>query len=187
MFERFTDHARRIVVIAQDESRSFNHGYIGTEHLFDALTQVPECAPTQILARLGITPEKVREQIEQLIGRGKEPPTGHIPFTPRAKKVIELALREALRLGHNYISAEHIALALIREGEGVGVQIMIKLGLEPSRYQQLIIQSITGIRTGVEVLADGQVIAMSSTFEAALARAIEKSGGTPLEVTHFRD
>src|ERR1035438_636575 len=118
MFERFTDRARRVVVLAQEEARMLNHNYIGTEHLLLGLIHEGEGVAAKVLESMGISLEAVRQQVEEIVGRGKDAPSGHIPFTPRAKKVLELSLREAQILGHNYIGTEHILLGLIREGEG---------------------------------------------------------------------
>ena len=124
MFERFTNSARRVVVLSQEEARLLNHNYIGTEHILLGLLGMPESIAGTVLESFGITRDGVRVEVEEKIGRGKSQPSGHIPFTPRAKKVLELSLREALQLGHNYIGTEHILLGLIRENEGVGVQIL---------------------------------------------------------------
>ena len=124
MFERFTNNARRVVVLSQEEARLLNHNYIGTEHILLGLLGMPESIAGTVLESFGITRDGVRVEVEEKIGRGKSQPSGHIPFTPRAKKVLELSLREALQLGHNYIGTEHILLGLIRENEGVGVQIL---------------------------------------------------------------
>ncbi len=131
MFERFTDRARRVVVLAQEEARMLNHNYIGTEHILLGLIHEGEGVAAKALESLGISLDAVREQVQDIIGQGQQPPTGHIPFTPRAKKVLELSLREALQLGHNYIGTEHILLGLIREGEGVAAQVLVKLGRRP--------------------------------------------------------
>ena len=128
MFERFTDRARRVVVLAQEEARMLNHNYIGTEHILLGLIHEGEGVAAKALESLGISLEAVRSQVEEIIGQGQQAPSGHIPFTPRAKKVLELSLREALQLGHNYIGTEHILLGLIREGEGVAAQVLVKLG-----------------------------------------------------------
>jgi ATP-dependent Clp protease ATP-binding subunit ClpA len=128
MFERFTDRARRVVVLAQEEARMLNHNYIGTEHLLLGLIHEGEGVAAKALESLGISLEAVRLQVEEIIGRGLQAPSGHIPFTPRAKKVMELSLREALQLGHDYIGTEHILLGLIREGEGVAAQVLVRLG-----------------------------------------------------------
>ena len=130
MFERFTDRARRVVVLAQEEARLLNHNYIGTEHILLGLIHEGEGVAAKALESLGISLEAVRSQVEEIIGQGGSSPSGHIPFTPRAKKVLELSLREALQLGHNYIGTEHILLGLIREGEGVAAQVLVKLGAD---------------------------------------------------------
>ena len=144
MFERFTDRARRVVVLAQDEARLLNHNYIGTEHILLGLILEGEGVAAKALESLGISLEGVRGQVEELIGQGGSSPSGHIPFTPRAKKVLELSLREALQLGHNYIGTEHILLGLIREGEGVAAQVLVKLGADLSRVRQQVIQLLSG-------------------------------------------
>src|SRR5213595_2904602 len=136
MFERFTDRARRVVVLAQEEARMLNHNYIGTEHILLGLIHEGKGVAAKSLESLGISLEAVRSQVEELIGRGTSGPTGHIPFTPRAKKVLELSLREALQLGHNYIGTEHILLGVIREGEGVAAQVLVKLGVDLNRVRQ---------------------------------------------------
>jgi ATP-dependent Clp protease ATP-binding subunit ClpA len=144
MFERFTDRARRVVVLAQEEARRLNHNYIGTEHILLGLIREGEGVAAKALESLGISLEAVRAQVEQRIGQGQSAPTGHIPFTPRAKKVLELSLREALGLGHDYIGTEHILLGLIREGEGVAAQVLVKLGADLSRVRQQVIQLLSG-------------------------------------------
>src|SRR5688572_8362614 len=144
MFERFTDRARRVVVLAQEEARLLNHSYIGTEHILLGLIHEGEGVAAKALESLGISLEAVRSQVEEMIGQGGTSPSGHIPFTPRAKKVLELSLREALQLGHNYIGTEHILLGLIREGEGVAAQVLIKLGADLSRVRQQVIQLLSG-------------------------------------------
>ena len=144
MFERFTDRARRVVVLAQEEARLLNHSYIGTEHILLGLIHEGEGVAAKALESLGISLEAVRSQVEEIIGQGGSSPSGHIPFTPRAKKVLELSLREALQLGHNYIGTEHILLGLIREGEGVAAQVLVKLGADLSRVRQQVIQLLSG-------------------------------------------
>jgi len=144
MFERFTDRARRVVVLAQEEARMLNHNYIGTEHILLGLIHEGEGVAAKALESLGISLEAVREQVEEIIGQGQQAPSGHIPFTPRAKKVLELSLREALQLGHNYIGTEHILLGLIREGEGVAAQVLVKLGADLNRVRQQVIQLLSG-------------------------------------------
>jgi ATP-dependent Clp protease ATP-binding subunit ClpC len=148
MFERFTDRARRVVVLAQEEARMLNHNYIGTEHILLGLIHEGEGVAAKALESLNISLEAVRQQVEEIIGQGQAAPTGHIPFTPRAKKVLELSLREALQLGHNYIGTEHILLGLIREGEGVAAQVLQKLGADLSRVRQTVIQLLSGYTGG---------------------------------------
>ncbi|MGH2740048.1 MAG: ATP-dependent Clp protease ATP-binding subunit [Actinomycetota bacterium] len=150
MFERFTDRARRVVVLAQEEARMLNHNYIGTEHILLGLIHEGEGVAAKALESMGISLEAVRQQVEEIIGQGQSSPTGHIPFTPRAKKVLELSLREALQLGHNYIGTEHILLGLIREGEGVAAQVLQKLGADLNRVRQQVIQLLSGYTGGKE-------------------------------------
>ncbi|MDO8383724.1 MAG: Clp protease N-terminal domain-containing protein, partial [Microbacterium sp.] len=144
MFERFTDRARRVVVLAQEEAKMLNHNYIGTEHILLGLIHEGEGVAAKALESLGISLDAVREQVQDIIGQGQQQPTGHIPFTPRAKKVLELSLREALQLGHNYIGTEHILLGLIREGEGVAAQVLVKLGADLNKVRQQVIQLLSG-------------------------------------------
>jgi ATP-dependent Clp protease ATP-binding subunit ClpC len=154
MFERFTDRARRVVVLAQEEARMLNHNYIGTEHILLGLIHEGEGVAAKGLEALGISLEGVRAQVEEIIGQGQQAPSGHIPFTPRAKKVLELSLREALQLGHNYIGTEHILLGLIREGEGVAAQVLVKLGADLNRVRQQVIQLLSGYQ-GKEAATSG--------------------------------
>jgi ATP-dependent Clp protease ATP-binding subunit ClpA len=144
MFERFTDRARRVVVLAQEESRLLNHNYIGTEHILLGLIHEGQGVAAKALEAMGVSLEEVRSQIQEIIGRGDTASSGHIPFTPRAKKVLELSLREALALGHNYIGTEHILLGLIREGEGVAAQVLVKMGADLTRVRQQVIQLLQG-------------------------------------------
>ena len=154
MFERFTDRARRVVVLAQEEARMLNHNYIGTEHILLGLIHEGEGVAAKALESLGISLDAVRQQVEEIIGQGQQAPSGHIPFTPRAKKVLELSLREALQLGHNYIGTEHILLGLIREGDGVAAQVLVKLGADLNRVRQQVIQLLHGYQ-GKEPTAAG--------------------------------
>ncbi|MDM7991026.1 ATP-dependent Clp protease ATP-binding subunit [Arthrobacter sp. zg-Y877] len=156
MFERFTDRARRVVVLAQEEARMLNHNYIGTEHILLGLIHEGEGVAAKALESLGISLGAVREQVQEIIGQGQQAPTGHIPFTPRAKKVLELSLREALQLGHNYIGTEHILLGLIREGEGVAAQVLVKLGADLNRVRQQVIQLLSGYQGKEPVSTGGQ-------------------------------
>ena len=144
MFERFTDRARRAVGLAQEEARRLNHDYIGTEHILLGLIQEGEGVAAKVLESLGISLEAVRQQVEKIIGRGQQAPSGHIPFTPRAKKVLELSVREANAPGHDYIGTEHILLGLIREGSGVAAQVLVKLGADLNRTRQQVVQLLYG-------------------------------------------
>src|SRR6187397_158221 len=155
MFERFTDRARRVVVLAQEEARMLNHNYIGTEHILLGLIHEGEGVAAKALESMNISLDAVREQVQEIIGQGQAAPTGHIPFTPRAKKVLELSLREALQLGHNYIGTEHILLGLIREGEGVAAQVLQKLGADLNRVRQTVIQLLSGYTGGKEQVSAG--------------------------------
>ena len=146
MFEKFTDKARRVVVLAQEEAKLLNHNYIGTEHILLGLIHEGEGVAAKALEALGINLEQVREQVQEIIGKGQQAPSGHIPFTPRAKKVLELSLREALQLGHSYIGTEHLLLGLIREGEGVAAQVLTKLGADTNRVRQQVIQLLSGFQ-----------------------------------------
>ncbi|MBX3088789.1 MAG: ATP-dependent Clp protease ATP-binding subunit, partial [Cryobacterium sp.] len=165
MFERFTDRARRVIVLAQEEAKMLNHNYIGTEHLLLGLIHEGEGAAAKALESLGISLDAVREQVQDTIGQGQQQPTGHIPFTPRAKKVLELSLREALQLGHNYIGTEHVLLGLIREGEGVAAQVLVKLGADLNRVRQQVIQQLSGYqgKEQVQVGANEQAAAQAGS------------------------
>ncbi|MEY3909139.1 MAG: hypothetical protein RLZZ90_1046 [Actinomycetota bacterium] len=146
MFEKFTDKARRVVVLAQEEAKLLNHNYIGTEHILLGLIHEGEGVAAKALESLGIDLTAVREQVQEIIGQGQQAPSGHIPFTPRAKKVLELSLREALQLGHSYIGTEHLLLGLIREGEGVAAQVLTKLGADTNKVRQQVIQLLSGFQ-----------------------------------------
>ena len=146
MFEKFTERARQVIVLAQEEARMLNHNHIGTEHLLLGLIHEGQGVAARALESLGISLEDVRRNVEEIIGRGQETPSGHIPFTPRAKKVLELSLRESQHLGHDYIGTEHILLGLIREGEGVAAQVLVKLGADLNRVRQQVIQLLHGER-----------------------------------------
>jgi len=144
MFERFTDRARSVVVLAQEEARMLNHNYVGTEHILLGLVHEGEGVAAKSLESLGISLDAVRQQIKQIIGQGQDAPSGHIPLTPRAKKVLEMSLREAKQLGHSYIGTEHILLGLVREGEGVAAQVLVKLGADLGRVRQAVVQLLHG-------------------------------------------
>jgi ATP-dependent Clp protease ATP-binding subunit ClpA len=186
MFERFTDRARASVVLAQEEARLLNHSYIGTEHLLLGLLRESDGVAAKALASLGISLQAVRSQVEEIIGQGGSPsPPGHIPFTPRAKKVLELSLREALQLGHNYIGTEHILLGVIREGEGVAAQVLAKLGADLSRTRQQVVQLLSGHQgpTGRAEGAPGT--ARTPATQDVLRAAEQLAGGAPLGSHHL--
>ena len=144
MFERFTDRARRVIVLAQEEARTLQHNYIGTEHLLLGLIREGEGVAAKALASKGVTLDDTRKQVEEMIGKGNASPNGHIPFTPHARQVLELSLREALQLGHSYIGTEHILLGLIHEGEGVGTQVLIKMDVNLGELRSATIDLIRG-------------------------------------------
>ena len=144
MFERFTDRARRVIVLAQEEARALQHNYIGTEHLLLGLIREGEGVAAKALASKGVELDATRKQVEEMIGKGNAAPNGHIPFTPHAKQVLEFSLREALQLGHSYIGTEHILLGLIREGEGVGTQVLIKMDVDLGELRSATIDMIRG-------------------------------------------
>jgi ClpA/ClpB-like protein/UvrB/UvrC motif-containing protein len=175
MFERFTDRARRVVVLAQEEARMLNHNYIGTEHILLGLIREREGVGARALESLGISLDAVRLQVEGIIGRGQEAPSGHIPFTPRAKKVLELSLREAVQFGHNYIGTEHILLGLIREGDGVAAQVLVQLGAALDRVRQQVINLLHG-RHAEEPAPTGPAVRELRLLPAVQARleAIEQ-------------
>jgi ATP-dependent Clp protease ATP-binding subunit ClpA len=174
MFERFTDRARRVVVLAQEEARLLNHNYIGTEHILLGLVREGEGVAAKALDAMGVSLDDVRRNITEIIGQGGEPPSGHIPFTPRAKKVLELSLREALQLGHNYIGTEHILLGLVREGEGVAAQVLQKRGAELNRVRQTVIQLLSGYSGPGEATPDTP----REVFEGPLASPVGSETST---------
>jgi len=157
MFERFTDRARRVVVLAQEEARLLGHNHIGTEHILLGLIQEGEGVAARALRAMDISLEATRTQVVEIVGHGDEQPASHIPFTPRAKKVLELSLREALQLGHNYIGTEHILLGLIREGEGVAAQVLEPQGASLERVRQQVVELLTAAgETTLEQVAGGR-------------------------------
>jgi ATP-dependent Clp protease ATP-binding subunit ClpA len=143
MFERFTDNARRVVVLAQEHSRRLQHNYIGTEHLLLGLLAVPDGLAAQVLGQFDMSLSRVEEDVEAAVGRGKKVTMGHIPFTPRAKKILELSLREALSLGHNYIGTEHIVLGILREGDGVAAQIIAARAGDPDQVRSAVLERLS--------------------------------------------
>ena len=189
MFERFTDRARRVVILAQEEARLLNHNYIGTEHILLGLIHEHEGVAAKALESLGTSLESVRGQVEEIIGQGAKPPGGHIPFTPRAKRVLELSLREALQLGHNYIGTEHILLGLIREGEGVAAQVLVKLGADLARVREQVVHLLATLGEvsssasgGESERVVGEPSASRSSVLASRERVNVSSRG-PLEAT----
>ncbi|WP_405216250.1 ATP-dependent Clp protease ATP-binding subunit [Agrococcus sp. Ld7] len=161
MFERFTDRARRVVVLAQEEAKLLNHNYIGTEHILLGLIHEGDGVAAKALEQLGISLDAVRAQVQDMIGTGSQQTSGHIPFTPRAKKVLELSLREALQLGHNYIGTEHVLLGLIREGEGVAAQVLVKLGADLNRVRQTVNQLLAGYQGKESTTVGGEQAAQA--------------------------
>ena len=147
MFERFTDRSRQVVVLAQEEARAFKHNYIGTEHILLGLLRVEDGLAARVLAMIGVTFDAVRTQVAEIVGEGDEAARGQIPFTPRAKKVLELSLREALAVGHNYIGTEHILLGLVRENDGVAARIMLGLGADSQRVRDEVLAVLGPIGT----------------------------------------
>jgi ATP-dependent Clp protease ATP-binding subunit ClpA len=181
MFERFTDRARNAVVLAQEEARRLQHNYIGTEHLLLGVLREPASVAGRALTRLGIGLDAARASVEEIIGRGGESPAGHIPFTPRAKKVLELSLREALQLGHNYIGTEHILLGLVREGEGVAAQILVKGGADLARVREAVMQELG--RVGATTQAEPT--RRTPAADEILTAAEEISGMAPMGSHHL--
>ena len=155
MFERFTDRARRVVILAQDEARAMNHNYVGTEHLLLGLIHEGEGIAAKALAQLGITLEAARAQVEEIMGKGTQAPAGHIPFTSRAKRILELSLREALQLNHPYIGTEHILLGVLREGEGVAAQVLIKLGADLAQVRETVLSLLSGFQQSKQAAMAG--------------------------------
>jgi ATP-dependent Clp protease ATP-binding subunit ClpC len=189
MFERFTERARRVVVLAQEEATELNHSYIGTEHLLLGLMRDSGSVAARALRELEISQDAVRERVIEIIGRGKQAPSGHIPFTPRAKKVLELSLREALQLNHSYIGTEHILLGLVGEGEGVAAQVLTKLGGSLSRVRDKVIElAPAGTGEGPELSSQLRRAGSRGPLDAFLRRleaieerlaAIERHLGLP--------
>lgn len=142
MFERFTETARQVVVQAQEEARGLGHNYIGTEHLLLGLLAQPDTGAARALQNSGITPESARDAVVETVGRSAEPSDGQIPFTPRSKKVLELAFRESLSLGHRHVSPEHVLLALIREREGIGSRIVVQAGIDLAQLREAVLERL---------------------------------------------
>ena len=179
MFERFTDRARRVIVLAQEEARALNHNYMGTEHILLGLIKEGEGVAAKALESMGINLEDVRREVIDIIGHGTQPVTGHIPFTPRAKKVLELSLREGLQMGHKYIGTEFLLLGLIREGEGVAAQVLIKLGADLPRVRQQVIQLLSGYEGGEAQNPESPQQGGGPGFAGAGAGGNRAGGGGP--------
>jgi ATP-dependent Clp protease ATP-binding subunit ClpC len=185
MFERFTDRARRAVVLAQEEARMLNHNWIGTEHILLGVIHEGDGVAARALDSLGISLDAVRQEVAEIIGRGQKAPGGHIPFTPRAKKVLELSLREALQMGHDYIGTEHILLGLIREADGVAAQVLVRLGADLNRTRSQVIHLLHGyteagavrVESGADTLAD-RLDAIASRL-TAIEERLRESGLNP--------
>ena len=178
MFERFTDRARRVVVLAQEEARMLRHNHIGTEHILLGLIREGGGVAAQALESMDISLEDVRRQVEEVIGLGQGVTTGHIPFTPRAKKVLEHSLREALQLGHTYIGTEHILLGLVREGEGVAAQVLERYGANIDRVRQTVIELLSGY-AGVQSAAVGAASVEEAEAVLAWSASAESSPTCP--------
>ena len=179
MFERFTNRARDVVKLAQVEARRLDHDYIGTEHVLLGLVDVPEDIGAKALAALGVEASAVRAAVERIVGRGEGAPEGHVPFTPRAKKALELSLREALQLGHNYIGTEHIVLGLIREGKGVAAQVLVELGADLPKLRQEVMRLLStaaAVRAGGEPPKERLLADIDALYEeiVRLAREVER-------------
>jgi ATP-dependent Clp protease ATP-binding subunit ClpC len=173
MFERFTERARRVVVLAQEEARMLDHNYIGTEHILLGLIHEGDGVAARVIGLMGLTIEAARDQVEQMIGRGSAAPSGHIPFTPRAKKVLELSLREALELNKSYIGTEHILLGLIREGHGVGAQILELLAGPLSAVRETAV-GLAGSEPQEPDSDEPMAMATSSSFSLPRGRGPER-------------
>jgi ATP-dependent Clp protease ATP-binding subunit ClpC len=184
MFERFTDRARATVVNAQDEARRLRHNYIGTEHILLGLIRESDGVAALALTALDVSLEAVREQVREIIGEGDAAPRGHIPFTPRAKKVLELSLREALHLHHNYIGTEHILLGLVREGEGVAAQVLVRLGADLGRVRQQVNQLLAQAPGGATPEPPA-ARRRTPAAELAEAAAEQLAGGSPVGSHHL--
>jgi ATP-dependent Clp protease ATP-binding subunit ClpC len=169
LFERFTDRARRVVVLAQEEARLLNHNYIGTEHLLLGLIQEGEGVAAKVLEQLGVERSRVRAEVERRIGHGGREPSGAIPFTPRAKTALELSLREALQMGHNYIGTEHILLGLVREGQGVAVLVLTELGVELETLRRTTLDVLAGVPPSEPPLTTAVSVASCPVCRLSLA------------------
>ena len=181
MFERFTERARQVVVLAQEEARTLKHNYIGTEHILLGLLREEEGLAARVLESLDITVERVRAQVVRIVGSGEEVTSGQIPFTPRAKKVLELALREALSLGHNYIGTEHILLGLVRENEGVAARILLDFDADSEKIRNEVIRMLLGAGSRQRSSGSGSG-SQGRVSEPAPSRFGEEPMATPSDV-----
>ena len=182
MFERFTDRARRVVVLAQEEARMLNHNYIGTEHILIGLVREDGGMAGGGLESLGISVDAVRQRVKEMIGIGEQAPSGHVPFTPRAKKVLELSLRESLQLGHGYIGTEHIMLGLICEGDGVAAQVLVLLGADLNQLRQQVLQGFQGEdELAIRVVQRPGLLSRIDALEERLS-ILERRVGTRLDL-----
>jgi ATP-dependent Clp protease ATP-binding subunit ClpC len=187
VFERFTERARRVIILAREEAGRFRHDFVGTEHVLLGLIRENEGLAARALAGLGISLEDVRNQVKEIIGRGEQSPSGHIPFTPRAKKVLELSLREALQLSHNYIGTEHILLGLVREGEGVAAQVLVRLGADLERVREQVTKLLGQMREGPDPHSETSsgVRRRTPAAEQAVAAAEQLAGSGPMGSHHL--
>jgi ATP-dependent Clp protease ATP-binding subunit ClpC len=186
MFERFTERARRVMVLAQDEARLLNHNYIGTEHILLGLVHEGDGVAARALRSLGISLDAVRFQVAEMIGRGESVSAGHIPFTPRAKKVLELSLREALQLGDNYIGTQHILLGVIREGEGVAAQVLQKLGASLPGVREVVIRLLSGSPTPEIATPSGETLEDAGRVEELALEEAAALGDDEVRPEHRR-
>ncbi|MET0628989.1 MAG: Clp protease N-terminal domain-containing protein, partial [Acidimicrobiia bacterium] len=179
MFERFTDRARRVVVLAQEEARLLHHNYIGTEHILLGLIHEGDGVAAKALASLGVSLDDVRVQVQAIVKPGASMPSGHIPFTPRAKKVLELSLREAMQLGHNYIGTEHILLGLAREAQGVAAQVLANLGADIGRVRRCVIRLISDAPATEDAPPESTAPAFMDLSQTAVFATAPAVGLTP--------
>ena len=189
MFERFSEEARQVLVLAQEEARILKHAYIGTEHLLLALLREEEGGAARVLYSLEVTVEKVRRQVIQIIGSGEEVPSGQFPFTPRAKKVVDLAVREAASLGHHAVDTEHLLLGLLKEREGVAARILLDLGVMPEAIRQGIVEMLREKRSGAKpVQMPPTPLRRSPEVDMLLdmaAREAESDGSPEIRLRHL--
>jgi ATP-dependent Clp protease ATP-binding subunit ClpA len=186
MFERFTERACQVVVLAQEEARTLKHNYIGTEHILLGLLREEEGLAAQVLESLDVTAERVRAQVARIVGSGEEVTSGQIPFTPRGKKMLELALREALSLGHNYIGTEHVLLGLVRENEGVAARILLDFDADSEKVRNEVLRRLSGPgSTATSTQTSSKAERVQARFDAyvlGLQAQIDAAGGVPADI-----